>query len=166
MLSVSNGTPLLGYMMTSSDGNVSRVTGLLCGNSPVTGEFPAQRSVTRSFDVFFDIRPNKRLIKHSRGWWFETPPCPLWRRRNDLVYWWVLGHNHLWIYDEKQFYYLRCWAIIWSEAMMASLTLSQSTLAGPVYTGMPLEYHWLYIGIPLGVPADICRVHWNTAGKT
>ena len=34
-------------------------------------------------------------------------------------------------------------AIIWSEAMMASLTLSQSTLAGPVYTGMPLEYHWL-----------------------
>ena len=31
------------------------------GNSPVTGEFPAQRAVTRSFDVFFDLRLNKRL---------------------------------------------------------------------------------------------------------
>ena len=26
------------------------------GNSPVTGEFPAQRPVTRNFDVFFDLR--------------------------------------------------------------------------------------------------------------
>ena len=32
-------------------------------NSPVTGEFPQQRSVTRSFDVFFDVRLNKRLNK-------------------------------------------------------------------------------------------------------
>ena len=40
---------------------------LCAGNSPVTGEFPAQRPVTRSFDVFFDLRPNKRLSKHSWG---------------------------------------------------------------------------------------------------
>ena len=33
------------------------------GNSPITGEFPAQRPVTRSFDVFFDLRPNKRFSK-------------------------------------------------------------------------------------------------------
>ena len=39
-------------------------------NSPVPGEFPAQRPVTRSFDVFFDLRLNKRLSKQSRGWWF------------------------------------------------------------------------------------------------
>ena len=31
------------------------------GNSPVPGEFPAQRPVTWSFDVFFDMQPNKRL---------------------------------------------------------------------------------------------------------
>ena len=31
------------------------------GNSPVIGEFPAQRPVTRSFDVFFNLRLNKRL---------------------------------------------------------------------------------------------------------
>ena len=36
---------------------------LCAGNSPVAGEFPAQRPVTRSFDVFFDLRLYKRLSK-------------------------------------------------------------------------------------------------------
>ena len=53
------------------------------GNSPVTGEFPTQSPVTRSFDVFFDLRLNKRLSKQWRGWWFETPSRPLWRHCND-----------------------------------------------------------------------------------
>ena len=52
---------------------------ICAGNSPVTGEFPAQRPVTRSFDFFFDLRLNKRLIKQSWGWWYETPSHPLWR---------------------------------------------------------------------------------------
>ena len=52
------------------------------GNSPVPGEFPTQRPVTRSFDVYFDLRPNKRLSKQSWGWWFETQSCSLWRHRN------------------------------------------------------------------------------------
>ena len=51
-------------------------------NSPVTVEFPSQRPVTRSFDVFFDLRLNKRLSKQSWGWWFETPSRPLWRHYN------------------------------------------------------------------------------------
>ena len=42
------------------------------GNLPVPGEFPAQRPVTRSFDVFFDLRLNKRPSKQWQGWWFET----------------------------------------------------------------------------------------------
>ena len=42
------------HMVTSSNGNIYRVTGPLCGDSPVTGEFPSQRTVTRSFDVVFD----------------------------------------------------------------------------------------------------------------
>ena len=46
-----------------------------------------------------------------------------------------------------------------------SLTLSQCTLAGPVYTGMPLVDP-VYTGIPLGDSASTCRVHWNTTGKT
>ena len=55
---------------------------LCAGNSPVTGEFPTQRPVTRSFAVSFDLRLNKRLSKQSWGWWFETPTCSLWRHRN------------------------------------------------------------------------------------
>ena len=50
------------------------------GNSPVTGQFPAQRPVTQSFDVFFDLCLNERLNKQSWGWWFETPSRPLWRQ--------------------------------------------------------------------------------------
>ena len=38
---------------------------ICAGNSPVPGEFPAQRPVTRSFDVFFDLPLNKRLSKQS-----------------------------------------------------------------------------------------------------
>ena len=52
------------------------------GNSTVSGEFPAQRPLTWSFDVFLDLRPNKRLSKHWWGWWFETPSYPLWRQCN------------------------------------------------------------------------------------
>ena len=57
---------------------------LCAGNSPVAGEFPAQRPVTRSFDVFFDLRLNKLLSKQSWGWWFETSSRPLWSHCNAL----------------------------------------------------------------------------------
>ena len=46
---------------------------ICAGNSLVPGEFPAQRPVTRSFDVFFDLHPNKQLSKQWWGWWFEMP---------------------------------------------------------------------------------------------
>ena len=61
----------------------SALLALCAGNSPVSGEFPAQRPVTRSFDVYFDLHLIKLLSKHSRGWWFETLSCPLWRHRNE-----------------------------------------------------------------------------------
>ena len=55
------------------------------GNSSVTGEFPSQRPVTRSIDVFFDLRVNRRLSKQQWGWWFETPSRPLWHHSNVVV---------------------------------------------------------------------------------
>ena len=61
---------------------------ICAGNSPVPGEFPAQRPVTWSFDVFFDLRLNNWLGKQSWGRWFDTPSCPLWRHSNDM------GHVH------------------------------------------------------------------------
>ena len=60
----------------------SALLAMCAGNSPVTGEFPAQRPVTRSFDVFFDLRMNERLSrpKHSWGWWLEAASRPLRRQ--------------------------------------------------------------------------------------
>ena len=62
----------------------SALLAICAGNSPVTGESPTQRPVTRSFDVFFDICLNKRFSKQSWGWWFETPVYSSWRHCNAL----------------------------------------------------------------------------------
>ena len=63
----------------------SALLAICAENSPVPGEFTAQRPVTRSFDVIFDLRLNKRLSKQWWGWWFETLSHPLWRHRNEDV---------------------------------------------------------------------------------
>ena len=47
--------------------------------------WPVKRPVTRSFNVFFDLRLNKRLSKQWWGRWFETPSRPLWRHGNGSV---------------------------------------------------------------------------------
>ena len=52
--------------------------------SYISGEFPSQRPVTRSCDIFFDLRLNKRLSIHSWGWWFETQSGSLWRHCGDF----------------------------------------------------------------------------------
>ena len=61
----------------------SALLALCAGNSPVTDEFPSQKSVTRSFDVFFYLRLDKRVSKQSWGCWFETPSRSLLRHCND-----------------------------------------------------------------------------------
>ena len=61
----------------------SALLALCAGNSPVTDEFPAQRPMTRSFGVFFDLCINNLLSKQSWGWWFETPSVSLWRHCNE-----------------------------------------------------------------------------------
>ena len=82
---------------------------ICAGNSPVTGEFPAQRPVARSIDGSFDLCFKKRLSKQSWGWWFETPLHPLWR--------------HCYVkYD--------VWAISWNIAI-PSPSCQKST--GPVF---------------------------------
>ena len=47
----------------------STLLAICARNSPVPDEFPAQRPVTQSFDVFFDLRLNKWLSKQPWGWW-------------------------------------------------------------------------------------------------
>ena len=74
----------------------SALLAICAGNSPVPGEFPTQRPVTRSFDVFFDLRLNKRLSKQSWGWWFETPSLSLWRHGNDSSGLTLVRHQVKW----------------------------------------------------------------------
>ena len=76
----------------------SALLAICAGNSPVPGEFPSQWPVTRSFDVFFDLRLNKRLSKQSWGWWFETLSRPLWRHCNKQIF--VLMQSHANIFYE------------------------------------------------------------------
>ena len=52
----------------------------------ITGEFPSQRPVTQSFDVFFDLHLHKWLSKQLWGWWFETPWGSLWCHCNVRLY--------------------------------------------------------------------------------
>ena len=75
-------------MKMSSNGNIFRVTGHLCGEFTAPGEFPTQKPVTQSFGVFFDLHLSKRLSKQSWGWWFETLSRPSWRHRNALLQLW------------------------------------------------------------------------------
>ena len=70
------------FMTSSSNGNISALLAICAGNSPITAQLPSQRPVARSFDVFFDLRLNKRLSKQRWGWWFETLSLPIWRHCN------------------------------------------------------------------------------------
>ena len=91
-------------MMTSSNGKMETFSALLAlcqENSPVTGEFPSQRPMTRRFDVILDLRLNKRLSKQSWGWWFETPSHPLWRHRNEQAIPIVPLKHPYWIWGNK-----------------------------------------------------------------
>ena len=45
----------------------SALLAICAGNSQIPGEFPAQRPVAWSFDVFFDLRLNKRLSKQCEA---------------------------------------------------------------------------------------------------
>ena len=70
----------------------SALLAICAGNLPVTGKFPAQRPVTRSFDVFFDLRLITRLSNNR-----EVPDLRRHRIYYDvIVMLWQesLGHVH------------------------------------------------------------------------
>ena len=75
----------------------SALLAFCAGNSPVTGEFPTQRPVTRSFYVFFDLRLNQQLSKRWKRRWFETPSCSLWRHCNvTFLKWQSKTYHNVW----------------------------------------------------------------------
>ena len=97
--------------MTSSNGNIFRVTGHLCGK--FTGP--------RSFDVFFDLRLNKRLSKQPWGWWFETPALSLWRHRN-VTHWSLEDVAAISNVQQHGGWYLECFEQSSKHCQMISLT--------------------------------------------
>ena len=121
--------------MTSSNGNVSALLSISAGNSPVTGEFPTQRPVTRNFDVFFDLRLNKRFSKQSSGWWFATPLCPLWRRcnarsrrsREDLS---VPGNSQIRLHYTPRTISLTCMCHCFTLGHMGAVSIRKTVLPG------------------------------------
>ena len=76
----------------------SALLDICAGNSSITGEFPAQRPVTRNFDVFFELRLNTQLCKQWWGWWYETPWRSSWRHYNvELLMRWLPVYCHVYI---------------------------------------------------------------------
>ena len=69
-------------MMTSSNGNIFRVTGLLSGEFTGHRWIPCKRPMAWTFHVFFHMHPHKWLSKQWRRWWFETASRSLWRHCN------------------------------------------------------------------------------------
>ena len=101
---------------------------ICAGNSPVSGEFPVHRPVTRSFDVFFDLRLNKRLSKQSWGWRFETLSSPLGRQCNDFIHYSTL---------------------MWHRLFKLSRTIKTARLHWVVILSMCGPCHWYLIIIKL-----------------
>ena len=104
----------------------SALLALCAGNSPVTGEFPSQRPVTRSFDVFLDLRLNKRLSKQSGHQWYETPSRSLWRHCN-VISWVKQNSSTKRTFWALQIWFLDCWSLIQNVINIAQ-TLSATRL--------------------------------------
>ena len=103
----------------------SALLAVCVGNSPVTGEFPSQRPMAQSFDVFFDLRLKRRLSKYEESicCWFETPSRSLWRHCNVHDFFlsvavrsWPRGRRVLWFCIPQTTYVNVDWVVLlWSH---------------------------------------------------
>ena len=69
-------------MMTSSNGNIFRISDLLCGEFTGPRWIPSTKAFDAELWCFLYLRPNKQLSEQSWGWWIETPSCSLRRHCN------------------------------------------------------------------------------------
>ena len=98
-------------MKTSSNGNIFRVTGSLCG-SPVTGEFPSQRAVTRRFDVFL-------ICVWINGWVNNREAGDLGRSRvhYDVTVMWPMKDLSAWGYLTHLYVFLLYISIVFLRGL-------------------------------------------------
>ena len=142
----------------------SALLSLYARNSPVTGEFPTQRPVTLSFDAFFGLRLSKRLSKQSRGWWFETPSCPLWRHCNErLVYMEELAYK----YDKGYMRPLsikKIWLWPWHETDRTSELLSP--LIECYKSALRPTFMWRHNWLILSCGRQVISILWRLMTKS
>ena len=99
------------------------------GNPPVTSEFPSQRPVTCSFDVFFDLCLNKQLSKQSRRWWCEMPPHSLRHHWNVISCFTGMLHDEIQLYEQQltsgmSFLRDRQWIRLWIRLIPNELDIA------------------------------------------
>ena len=116
------------------------VTGPLCWEFTGHRWIPRTKPVTRSFDVFLGLRLNKRLSKQSRGWWFETPSHPSWRRRNERALLLLgVGKQITWIQKLFAAFYMKSFiSSIWNACMTVQFTNLSGILIHGIRTGQPM----------------------------
>ena len=92
----------------------SALLALCVGNSPVTGEFPSQRPVTQTFDIFFDLngwarnrdagdlrrsRVHRDVIVMNESFVALNILTPIvsigWIVSDKLIYWYWVGTYHM-----------------------------------------------------------------------
>ena len=132
--------------MTSSNGNI--LLDLCAGNSPVTGEFPAQRPVTRSL-IFFYMRLKKRLRKQLWG------RRSLWRHCNDLDFsrcyristWLIVRRVNLKTTTEKNIAYMHylCEGVQYHPITRRLYSPAYTTNVWPEIPIKPNIYTWYLI---------------------
>ena len=127
---------------------LSALLAICAGNSPIPGEFSAQRPVTRSIDVFIDLRLNKRLSKQSWGWWFETLSHPLWRHSNVHSCQQVLSCKKCYLGEYPAFLSARTLTHLVSRDKGWYANANESLVSGRAMSGVKwnvLAAIWLYI---------------------
>ena len=131
-----------GNMMTSSNGNIFRVTGPLI-KSPVNSPHKCQWRGALMFSLICAL--NKRLSKQSWGWWFETPSRPLWRHCN-----------------ESQFVCLMWCVIVFSITVILTKFSSLSAMEGTKVEQTVTKIWFRVVKTCLGVP----ELGWNQSDAT
>ena len=114
----------------------SALLAICAGNSLVTGKFPAQRSVMRSFNIFSDLHLNKRLCKQLWGCWFEMPSRPLWPHCNDT-------HKHIQHIHDGQAY---GWWINGLKYCQMNEWKDNNTLECRWWPSPDSKVHWVNMG--------------------
>ena len=139
--------------------------------SPVNSPHKGQWGGALTFS-FFDLHLNKRLTKQSWSWWFETPPCPLWRHCNAVISttvcstcvrsrrsWWrhdiETGLGHCWPFGfpfrvsdvEFEVYFMLTWTSHWTNRWIVGDLMSHQQYfsnTDPLKIGLSYKDHrWI-----------------------